>query len=318
MTRRKAQRSIADKEILTMEEAAEYLSVNRTTLLGLIQEEKIPASKLRFRWRLKKTDIDYYVRHGRNPVAVEQEKERERERTPEAPAKKAPPPKREVLDPEALERLKNSPRSRRTLPTALLLKKAIAVLSENPCYLVGSESQTFLNTHFQDNGLECDLVAKGALGEVLLRAAELLLNEELPPPSHRRQLLTLPAEPRSPEVINEHLNQAIREAGLSREEGSQLKQSADELFTNAMEAGAKEVRVIIEVGKEDVLVTVINAGRVEKLPGRMPGPESLRGRGTEFAKGMADDFLFLSTNDQVIATVRKARRAGKESGGNGR
>lgn len=74
--------------------------------------------------------------------------------------------------------------------------------------------------------------------------------------------------------------------------------------------------MIIEVGKEDVLVIVINAGKVEKLPGWMPGPESLRGRGTELAKGMADDFLFLSTNEKVIATARKACRAGKESGGN--
>lgn len=226
MTRRKAQRSIADKEILAMEEAAEYLSVNRTTLLGLIQEEKIPASKLRFRWRLKKTDIDYYVRHGKNPVAVEQEKEKEREKAREAserPEKKTPPPRKEVLDPEALEHLGKSSRPRRTLPTALLLKKAISILSENPCYLVGKESQTFMNAHLRDDGMECDLVAKGVLSEVLLRSAELFLLEELPPPSHRRQVLTLPPEPKSMETVNEHLGHAIREAGLGRQEGRNLQ-----------------------------------------------------------------------------------------------
>ena len=149
MTRRKTQKSIADREILTMEGAAEYLDVNRITLLELIREGKIPASKLRFRWRMKKSDIDYYVRHGRNPVTVEEEKEKARE----VPEKKVPLPKKEFLDPEALDRLKSSSHPRRTLTTALLLKKAIALLSENPCYLVGPESETLLNPHIQDDGM---------------------------------------------------------------------------------------------------------------------------------------------------------------------
>ena len=308
MTRRKAQRSIADKEILTMEEAAEYLSVNRTTLLGLIQEEKIPASKLRFRWRLKKTDIDYYVRHGKNPVTVEEEKEKAREAS-EKPEKKPPPLKKEFLDPEALERMKNSTRPRRTLTAGLLLKKVIAVLSENPCYLVGPESETLLNTHLQDNGLECDLVARGALSHVLSRAAELFLNDELPPPSHRRQVLTLPGELRSIAVVEEHLGHAIDEAGLCPMDGDELQFCANELITNAIEAGVEELKVIIEASRNDVLLTVINAGRVEELPGEMPDPSSLRGRGVELTKNHANDFLLLSTNDRVIVTIRKARRS---------
>jgi len=312
MTQKKAQRNIADKEILTMEEAAEYLYVNRNTLLGLVQEGKIPASKLRFRWRMKKSDIDYYVRHGKNPVTVEEEKEKARE----APEKKASPPKKEFLDPEAFDRLKNSTRPKRTLTTALLLKNAISILSENPCYLVGPESQTFLNTHLQDNGLECDLIARGALCGVLSRSAELFLSEEVPSPTHRRQVLTLPGQLRSIAVVEEHLGRAIDEAGLSPMDGDKLQFCANELITNAIEAGVKEVKVIIEAGRNDVLLTVINAGRVEELPGRMPDPDSLRGRGVELTKNHADDFLLLSTNDRVIVTIRTARRAGKESGGN--
>jgi excisionase family DNA binding protein len=319
MTTQRAHYPAGEREILSMTEACQYLGVKRNTLLRLIREGKIPASKLRFRWRMKRSDIDYYVRRGKNPVAVEEEREKAREAF-ERPEKKAPSPRKEVLDPEApgsspgqaLERLGKSSRPRRTLPTALLLKKAISILSENPCYLVGKESQTFMNAHLRDDGMECDLVAKGVLSEVLLRAADLFFTEELPPPSHRRQLLTLPPEPKSMEVVNEHLGQAIREAGLGRQEGRNLKHCADELFTNAMKASDEEVRVIIETGKEDVLFTVINAGQVEELPGKKPDPLSPGGWGIEMTKQYSDDFLLLSTNEKVIATARKARAAGKE------
>lgn len=304
----KATLTIGEREILSMEEACQYLGVKRRTLLGMIRDGKIPASKLRFRWRVKKSDIDYYVRHGQSPLQVELEREERKAREQELRERKEPPARKEVLDLEALERLKSSSRPRRTLTTALLLKKAIAILSENPCYLVGPESQTLLNTHIQDDGLECDLLAKGALSAVLFRAAELFSSEELPPPSHRRQVLTLPAQIQSIDAVKEHLNRAIAEVGLSRHEGSQLKFCANELITNAAEAGARELKVIVEAGRDDILLTVINQGRVEELSGRMPDPNSLRGRGIEFTKDHADDFLLLSTNDRVIVTIRKARR----------
>ena len=307
MTRR-SDIPLREKEVLSMSEACQYLGLNRITLLKLIREGKIPASKLRFCWRMRKADLDYFIRHGKNPVTVEEEKEKARE-VPEKSEKKTPPPKKEILDPEALERLGKSSRPGRTLPTALLLKKVISILSENPCYLVGKESQTFMNAHLRDDGMECDLMAKGVLSEVLLRAADLFFTEELPPPSHRRQVLTLPPEPKSMEIFNEHLGHAIREAGLGRQEGRHLKHCADELFTNAMKASREEVRVIIEVGKEDVLFTVINAGRVEELPARVPDPLSPRGWGIEMTKQYADDFLLLSTNEKVIATARKARKS---------
>ena len=310
------QQASGEREVLTMEEACRYLGVNRNTLLGMIREGKIPASKLRFRWRMKRSDIDYYIRHGQSPLQVEREREQLKGREQELRERKEPPARKEFLDPEALERIKNSSRPKRTLTTALLIKNAISILSENPCYLVGPESQTFLNTHLQDNGLECDLIARGALCGVLSRSAELFLSEELPPPSHRRQVLTLPGQLRSIAVVEEHLGRAIDEAGLSPMDGDKLQFCANELITNAIQAGVEEVKVIIEAGRNDVLLTVINAGRVEELPGRMPDPDSLRGRGVELTKNHADDFLLLSTNDRVIVTIRTARRAGKESGGN--
>jgi excisionase family DNA binding protein len=299
-----------------MEEGCRYLGVNRNTLLGMIHEGKIPASKLRFRWRMKRSDIDYYIRHGQSPLQVEREREQLKGREEELRERKESPARKEFLDPEKLERLKNSSRPKRTLTTALLLRNAISILSENPCYLVGPESQTFLNTHLQDNGLECDLIARGALCGVLSRSAELFLSEELPPPSHRRQVLTLLAQLKSIEVVEEHLSRAIAEVGLSPFDSSLFMSCAGELVQNAVEAvgdGGKEFRVIIEAGRDDLLFTVINQGHVEELPGRMPDPDSPRGRGIGMSKQYVDDFLFLSTNDQVIVTVRKAKGARREA-----
>jgi anti-sigma regulatory factor (Ser/Thr protein kinase) len=74
-------------------------------------------------------------------------------------------------------------------------------------------------------------------------------------------------------------------------------------------AGGQEIKVIIETGKDDLLLTVINEGRVEQVTGKMPGPESERGRGIELTKKLMDDFLLLSTNEKVIATIRKVRAA---------
>lgn len=282
----------------------------------MIHEGKIPASKLRFRWRMKRSDIDYYIRHGQSPLQVEREREQLKGREQELRERKEPPARKEFLDPEALERLKNSTRPKRTLTTALLLKKAISILSENPCYLVGPESQTFLNTHLQDNGLECDLVARGALCGVLSRSAELFLSEEVPPPSHRRQVLTLPGRLRSIEVVEEHLSRAIAEVGLSPFDSSLFMSCAGELVQNAVEAvgdSGRELRVIIEAGRDDLLLMVINPGRVQELPGGMPDPDSFRGWGIGMSKQYVDDFLFLSTNDQVIVTVRKAKGARREA-----
>jgi anti-sigma regulatory factor (Ser/Thr protein kinase) len=164
-----------------------------------------------------------------------------------------------------------------------------------------------LNTHVADNGSEWDVVAKGSLSEVLSRAAELFLSEEPPKMAYQREEVLLPAEIKSLETVKEKLAVAIAVVGFGRDESNKLKMCADELFTNAVNAGGAEIKIIIETGKDDLLLTVINAGRVEHVAGRMPGPEATHGRGIEMTKRLMDDFLLLSTNETVIATIRKVR-----------
>jgi excisionase family DNA binding protein len=295
MTRPVPRRSIADKDMLSFREAAEYLGITRDTLLHVVRAGKIPAGKLFTRWRLKKSDIDFYIRTQQNPLVAEAEER--------AKAQEAKP------EPVVPDKVLKSKKPRRTITTALLLKHAVETLSTHPCYLVGPGSQSLLNTHVTSDGDEWDVVAKGSLSEVLSRAAELFLSEEPPKMSYHREELTLPAVVQSLEPIKEKLNAAIATVGLSRDDGFKVKMCADELVTNAVNAGGPELKVIIETGKDDLLLTVINEGRVENVTGRMPGPESERGRGIELTKKMMDDFLLLSTNDKVIACIRK-RRAG--------
>lgn len=292
MARPVPRRPIAEKEILSFREAADYLSVSRETLLEIVRAGKIPAGKLFTRWRLKKSDIDFYVRTQKNPLVAE--------------AEEAAAAKREALDTAQLLKPKEP---RRTITTALLLKHAVDTLSTNPCYLVGPASQSLLNTHVSDNGSEWDVVAKGSLAEVLSRAAELFFSDELPKASYRREELLLPSEIQSLEAVKEKLTAAIAAVGLSREDGNKLKLCADELVTNAVHAGGTELRVIIETGQDDLLLTVINQGEVKDLAGRMPRAEAERGRGIELTKKLMDDFLLLSTNEKVIATIRKVRAA---------
>jgi excisionase family DNA binding protein len=286
---------IAEKEVLSLPEAADYLGVSDDTMGGLLTKGKIPGGRLFRRWRIRKADLDFYIRHNKNPLAVEAEEKA-----------KAAAAKPELLDAEKVLKPK---KPRRTITTALLLKHAVDTLSTNPCYLVGPASQSLLNTHVSDNGSEWDVVAKGSLAEVLSRAAELFFSDELPKASYRREELLLPSEIQSLEAVKEKLTAAIAAVGLSREDGNKLKLCADELVTNAVHAGGTELRVIIETGQDDLLLTVINQGEVKDLAGRMPRAEAERGRGIELTKKLMDDFLLLSTNEKVIATIRKVRAA---------
>lgn len=295
MTRPVPKLPIAEKEILSFRETADYLGVSDDTLLELARARKILGSKLFARWRFKKADVDFYLRHGKNPLEVEAEQKA-----------LAATPARETVESEKLLAPK---KPKRTVTTALLLKHAVDTLSTFPCYLVGPASQSFLNTHVTDNGTEWDIVAKGSLADVLSRAAELFFSDELPQASYQREELALPAKVESLEVVKEKLTAAVATVELSRDDGFKMKMCADELVTNAVNAGGPDLKIIIETGKDDLVLTVINEGRVENVPGNMPGPESERGRGIEMTKRMMDDFLLLSTNEKVIATIRKVRAA---------
>lgn len=295
MTKPVLRQSITEKEVLSFGEAADYLGVSRDTLREVVKAGKIPAGKLFTRWRLKKSDIDFYIRHNKNPLVAEAEEK-----------EKAQTAQRETISAEKILKPK---KPKRTVTTALLLKHAVDTLSTTPCYLVGPASQSLLNTHITDNGSEWDVVAKGSLAEVLSRAAELFFSEEVPKASYQREELTLAAEIQSLEQVKEKLSAAIASVGFSREDGNKLKLCADELFTNAVQAGGQEIKVIIEIGKDDLILTVINQGEIKEVAGQMPGPEADRGRGIEVTKKMMDDFLLLSTNEKVIATIRKVRAA---------
>jgi excisionase family DNA binding protein len=51
-----------DKEILNIEEAAEYLSFGRRTIYKLIKEKKIPHKKVLNKFRFVKQDLKDWVR----------------------------------------------------------------------------------------------------------------------------------------------------------------------------------------------------------------------------------------------------------------
>lgn len=160
------------------------------------------------------------------------------------------------------------------------------------------------DVHLQDNGLKCDIVPKGALSEILLRLAELLLTEELPPLSHRRQVLTLPAEAKSREAVKKHLGQAVAEVGFVPEEEYRLTICTDEVITHAIKGDSPDFKVILEVGQEDLIVTVVNRGQVE----------AVASRDLQFTRKLLDDFLLLFSSEKVIASIP---RSGQAIGGPG-
>ncbi len=293
MTRPVPKKSIADKEVLSLPEASDYIGVSDDTMRELAHSGKVPAGQLRRRWRFLKADLNFFLRHNKNPLVAEAEEK-----------EKAQAVERETVSAEKVLKPK---KPKRTVTTALLLKHAVDTLSATPCYLVGPASQSLLDTHVNDNGSEWDVEAKGSLAEVLSRAAELFFSEEPPKVSYQREEVTLPAKLKSLEAVKEKLAAAIAVVGFGRDESNKLKMCADELVTNAVNAGGQEIKVIIETGKDDLLLTVINEGRVEQVAEKMPGPEAARGRGIVMTKKLMDDFLLLSTNETVIATIRKVR-----------
>lgn len=248
--------------MLSLPEASDYLGVSDDTTRELAQSGKIPAGQLRRRWRFLKADLNFFLRHNKNPLVSEAE-----ERAEAQEAKPETVTAEKVLKPK---------KPKRTVTTALLLKHAVDTLSATPCYLVGPASQSLLNTHVHDNGSEWNVEAKGSLAEVLSRAAELFLSEEPPKVvAYQREEFLLPSEIKSLETVKEKLAAAISAIGFSREEGNRLKLCADELVTNAVNAGGQEIKVIIETGKDDLLLTVINEGQVEQVAEQMPGPEGV-------------------------------------------
>lgn len=55
-----------DNEIMTIQQAAEYLQVCDKTVRRLISKKELSASKIGKSWRIKKSDIEEYLLQTRN------------------------------------------------------------------------------------------------------------------------------------------------------------------------------------------------------------------------------------------------------------
>ncbi len=50
-----------DNEILTIKEVANYLKVNERTIYRMVNNNELPAFKVRDAWRFKKEDIERWI-----------------------------------------------------------------------------------------------------------------------------------------------------------------------------------------------------------------------------------------------------------------
>jgi excisionase family DNA binding protein len=48
-------------EVMTLSEAASYLRVSRNSIIDLVREQNLPATKLAGKWRFKRTAVDHWM-----------------------------------------------------------------------------------------------------------------------------------------------------------------------------------------------------------------------------------------------------------------
>ena len=60
---------------LTLDELVKYLKLSRTNLYRMVQQGKIPASKIGFQWRFNRKEIDDWVTSQRPSAAASQGRE---------------------------------------------------------------------------------------------------------------------------------------------------------------------------------------------------------------------------------------------------
>ncbi|RPI79889.1 MAG: DNA-binding protein [Desulfobacteraceae bacterium] len=53
-----------EKEILTIEEAADYLQIGKRSLYKLVKEGRIPGKKILNKWRFEKESLKLWIREG--------------------------------------------------------------------------------------------------------------------------------------------------------------------------------------------------------------------------------------------------------------
>ncbi|MDF2591465.1 MAG: DNA-binding protein [Clostridia bacterium] len=54
-------KSVIEKEVLTVSQVADYLQLSEMTTYKLVQEGKIPAFKIGRSWRVKKDDLEELI-----------------------------------------------------------------------------------------------------------------------------------------------------------------------------------------------------------------------------------------------------------------
>jgi excisionase family DNA binding protein len=54
-------------ELMTLEEAATYLRVNRMTVYRLMRQHTLPGVKVGRQWRIRRADLDVYIRGTAQP-----------------------------------------------------------------------------------------------------------------------------------------------------------------------------------------------------------------------------------------------------------
>jgi excisionase family DNA binding protein len=57
-------------ELITIEEAAEYLRLSRNTVYGLCRRGVLPAIKLGRKWRVRRSDLEALFREGTDRVSA--------------------------------------------------------------------------------------------------------------------------------------------------------------------------------------------------------------------------------------------------------
>ena len=58
------------REIMSLEEAAEYLGLNKRTVYNLVKKGVVPATKIGRQWRAKKENIDSMFKESRKTTQL--------------------------------------------------------------------------------------------------------------------------------------------------------------------------------------------------------------------------------------------------------
>ena len=61
----KKQEAKMDEKLMTVQEVADYLHLNKYTIYRMVKKRTIPAYKVAKQWRFKKSEIDKWIEKGK-------------------------------------------------------------------------------------------------------------------------------------------------------------------------------------------------------------------------------------------------------------